>query len=49
MVQDLTNLFEAAGGYTNGFGGGYGTGVHHMDERGFGGEDELSKILRELF
>jgi hypothetical protein len=48
MVQDLTNLFEAAGGYTNGFGGGFGAGVQ-MDDRGFGGEDELSKILRDLF
>jgi hypothetical protein len=48
MVQDLTNLFEAAGGYSNGYGGGFGAGVQ-MDERGFGGEDELSKILRDLF
>ncbi|KAG9985903.1 hypothetical protein KCU78_g20657, partial [Aureobasidium melanogenum] len=49
MVQDLTNLFEAAGGYTNGFGGGFGAGVHQMNESGFGGEDELSRILRDLF
>jgi hypothetical protein len=49
MVQDLTNLFEAAGGYTNGFGNGFVAGVHQMDERGFGGEDELSRILRDLF
>lgn len=49
MVHDLTNLFEAAGGYTNGFGGGFGAGVHQMDESGFGGEDELSRILRDLF
>ncbi|KEQ60935.1 fungal transcriptional regulatory protein [Aureobasidium melanogenum CBS 110374] len=49
MVHDLTNLFEAAGGYTNGFGSGFGAGVHQMDESGFGGEDELSRILRDLF
>ncbi|TIA35511.1 fungal transcriptional regulatory protein [Aureobasidium pullulans] len=49
MVQDLTNLFEAAGGYANGFGGGFGAGVHQLDESGFGGEDELSRILRDLF
>jgi hypothetical protein len=47
MVQDLTNLFEAAGGYGNSF----GAGVHGqlLDESGFGGEDELSRILRDLF
>ena len=48
MVQDLTNLFEAAGGYANAFGAG-GVGGQLLDESGFGGEDELSKILRDLF
>lgn len=46
MVQDLTNLFEAAGGYANSF----GAGAHgQLDEGGFGGEDQLSRILRDLF
>ena len=70
MVSDLTNLFEAAGGYTggigydgllngaNGAGAGFGMGEQGMgitgttdtvSGGGFGSEDELSRILRDLF
>ena len=54
MVHDLTNLFEAAGGYANGYGSGANGHVHggqsvYMNMNGFGGEDELNKILRDLF
>lgn len=52
MANDLTSLFEAAGalngfsGGTNGFGATPAAGV---DIEGFGGEDELSRIMRDLF
>jgi len=55
MANDLVSLFEAAGGHhvglNNGFetglgaGGGAGDGSQHI----FGNEDELARILRELF
>ncbi|KAG8626366.1 hypothetical protein KVT40_005311 [Elsinoe batatas] len=55
MANDLTSLFEAAGalngfatGGQNGFGQTPGAGqLGEMD--GFGGEDELSRIMRDLF
>lgn len=67
MVHDLTNLFEAAGGYnTNGTYNGLGemngsngysigdigrgdAGTPSLQMVGFGSEDELSKIMRDLF
>lgn len=70
MVHDLTNLFEAAGGYnTNGAYNGLGetggavsnngysisdighgdAGTPSLQMVGFGSEDELSKIMRDLF
>lgn len=65
MANDLTSLFEAAGGYSNvlapnnnGFVMQTGAGVTPADDMAggeqvlpsiFGNEDELSKILRDLF
>ncbi|PNS18997.1 hypothetical protein CAC42_6092 [Sphaceloma murrayae] len=53
MANDLTSLFEAAGAL-NGFAGGgtfMGQGSEGLPGPGeaFGGEDELSRIMRDLF
>ncbi|KAF2154722.1 fungal-specific transcription factor-like protein [Myriangium duriaei CBS 260.36] len=54
MANDLTKLFEAAGAFEgqNGFAGVLGDnggGGGAATEGGFAGEDELSKIMRDLF
>lgn len=66
MVHDLTDLFEAVGGYGHvlgfpmnggglgdgvmgGVGGGVGGGSPGLQMSGFGNEDELSRIMRDLF
>ncbi|KAF4547481.1 Fungal specific transcription factor domain-containing protein 77 [Elsinoe fawcettii] len=55
MANDLTSLFEAAGalnGFASGVAGqnGFGQTPGPMgDMEGFGGEDELSRIMRDLF
>ncbi|KAF2172583.1 hypothetical protein M409DRAFT_17814 [Zasmidium cellare ATCC 36951] len=56
MVHDLTSLFEAAGGY-QGIGMNNGSqdgaypsgGVHSEGMEGYGGDDGLTNILKELF
>jgi hypothetical protein len=53
MANDLTSLFEAAGGYTtimpsNGFVSS-GDGMSKADDGHYGQQDELSRILRDLF
>lgn len=56
MVHDLTSLFEAAGGY-QGIGmnhsnqdGAYPSGTLHSEGmEGYGGDDGLTSILKELF
>jgi hypothetical protein len=53
MASDLTNLFEAAGGYSNMLQNGYGLSSAEMGSSdfatAFGQEDELAKIMRDLF
>lgn len=53
MASDLTTLFEAAGGYTNMLQNGYplsGAEISNGELAGsFGQEDELSRIMRDLF
>ena len=55
MANDLTNLFEAIGAYagvTNGYGppvNGVSSGAIDVTTGAAGTDDELSKILRELF
>lgn len=53
MASDLTNLFEAAGGYGNMLHNGYGLTSAEMSSgefaTAFGNEDELARILRDLF
>lgn len=47
MALELTSLFEAAG---DGFQGFFGNGgVAGMSGMGMGGEDELGRIMRDLF
>ena len=53
MASDLTNLFEAAGGYSNMLGNGFGLSSADMGNgefaTAFGQEDELARIMRDLF
>lgn len=50
MVHDLTSLFEAAGGYQNmGVNASGDGGYSHSDLDGFGADEGLSNILKELF
>ncbi|KAF2761813.1 fungal-specific transcription factor-like protein [Pseudovirgaria hyperparasitica] len=51
MANDLTNLFEAAGQYGNGVMNNRGAYVLGRPEEdgGFGQEDELARIMRDLF
>ncbi|KAF2740003.1 hypothetical protein EJ04DRAFT_456614 [Polyplosphaeria fusca] len=53
MASDLTSLFEAAGGYSNVLQNGYGLSAAELSNGElpptFGQEDELSKIMRDLF
>lgn len=49
MVSDLTCLFEAAGGYSGMLPSGYGLQSGEMASGDFGQEDELARILRDLF
>ncbi|KAF2808499.1 uncharacterized protein BDZ99DRAFT_572355 [Mytilinidion resinicola] len=54
MANDLTNLFEAAGSYPNMLANGFGMsgadmGTGDLMPTLFGHEDELSKIMRDLF
>ena len=53
MASDLTNLFEAAGGYSNMLQNGFGLSSAEMSNgefsTAFGHEDELAKIMRDLF
>lgn len=54
MASDLTNLFEAAGGYSNMLSNGFGLSSGEVVSNNelpsvFGHEDELSRIMRDLF
>ncbi|KAF2200336.1 fungal-specific transcription factor-like protein [Delitschia confertaspora ATCC 74209] len=53
MASDLTTLFEAAGAYTNVISNGYPISTTEMPNgeltAAFGQEDELSRIMRDLF
>lgn len=55
MANDLTNLFEAAGGFTNMMSNGFGISSGEVVTHGevlpsvFGHDDELSRIMRDLF
>ncbi|KAF2018901.1 hypothetical protein BU24DRAFT_364238 [Aaosphaeria arxii CBS 175.79] len=53
MVSDLTTLFEAAGGYTNVLQNGFSLSSAEMASgefaTSFGHEDELARIMRDLF
>ncbi|KAF2706663.1 hypothetical protein K504DRAFT_459071 [Pleomassaria siparia CBS 279.74] len=54
MASDLTNLFEAAGGFSNMLApNGFGLSSGEMSDSGFtnayGNEDELARIMRDLF
>lgn len=55
MANDLTNLFEAAGGFTNIMSNGFGLPSGEVVTHGellpsvFGHDDELSRIMRDLF
>ncbi|KAF2267049.1 fungal-specific transcription factor-like protein [Lojkania enalia] len=53
MASDLTTLFEAAGGYSNMLQNGYGLSSAELSggelTSTFGQEDELSRIMRDLF
>ncbi|KAF2869691.1 fungal-specific transcription factor domain-containing protein [Massariosphaeria phaeospora] len=53
MASDLTTLFEAAGGYSNMLHNGYGLSAGEMSNGEFatalGQEDELARIMRDLF
>lgn len=55
MANDLTNLFEAAGGFTNMMSNGFGLPSGEVVTHGevlpsvFGHDDELSRIMRDLF
>ena len=47
MANDLTSLFEAARGYSGMLSNGYEAATN--GDSGFGQQDELSRILRDLF
>lgn len=53
MASDLTSLFEAAGGYSDVLRNGFGLTSAEMSNgefaTAFGQEDELSRIMRDLF
>jgi len=55
MANDLTDLFEAAGGFTNMMSNGFGLPSGEVVTHGevlpsvFGHDDELSRIMRDLF
>jgi len=51
MANDLTSLFEAAGGYSGLMNNGFGSEVANGEGLSsvFGQQDELSRILRDLF
>lgn len=53
MASDLTNLFEAAGGFSNMLQNGFGLSSGEMTSSEFstayGHEDELARIMRDLF
>lgn len=55
MANDLTNLFEAAGGFANIMSNGFGLPSGEVVTHGevlpsvFGHDDELSRIMRDLF